>query len=130
MVKCPLISSPYPQCDISVSTKNSKNWKYCQISRQKRLSNISITLSLGIGINSFGVRKNQGIGIRSSGLKEKFLYCIDIKIFSLVIYWSIGNWQNRHKDKRSIILASANQNQRVAYSGFRISCNLIIIRME
>ena len=55
-----------------------------------------ISVSVSVDLVS---EKSQGIGIGSSGLKEKLLYRVDIEIFSLAIYWSIGNWQNRQRIK-------------------------------
>ena len=69
--------------------------------------------------------KSRGIGIGSSGPKEKLLYRIDIKIFSLAIYRSICNWQNRHKDKK-IDHHHLHKSESLNLD----SENLIIIRME
>ena len=125
MVKCSLISSPYQHFNSVISQFREncpKIGSNCQISSQK-LSNIhksqsqyrsldmslclrdsilkiwyqkKISVSVSVDLVS---EKSQGIGIGSSGLKEKCLYRIDIEIFSLAIYWSIGNWQNRQRIK-------------------------------
>ena len=79
--------SQYRSLDMSLCLRES----ILKIWYQKKIS-----VSVSVDLVS---EKSQGIGIGSSGHKEKCLYRIDIEIFSLAIYWSIGNWQNRQRIK-------------------------------